>query len=89
MIRIEFTYFKIIIETNLKIKRQNLFLQVITKHRKIYPTQEELGTILKLTETVERALKRVSDKFVSPAVKPEVRGVVVCVLRSGASLIFI
>eukprot|EP00088_Acartia_fossae_P021106 TRINITY_DN2257_c0_g1_i13.p1 TRINITY_DN2257_c0_g1~~TRINITY_DN2257_c0_g1_i13.p1 ORF type:complete len:585 (-),score=162.06 TRINITY_DN2257_c0_g1_i13:73-1797(-) len=47
--------------------------QVITKHRKIYPTQEELGTILKLTETVERALKRVSDKFVTPAVKPEVK----------------
>ena len=31
--------------------------------------QEELGTILKLAETVERALKRVSDKFASSDVK--------------------
>ena len=31
--------------------------------------QEELGTILKLAETVERALKRVSDKFANSDVK--------------------
>ena len=42
--------------------------QVITKHRQIYPSQEELGSILKMAETVERALKRVSDKFANPDV---------------------
>jgi len=36
---------------------------VIVKHREIYPTPQELGIILKLAETTERALKRVSDKF--------------------------
>merc|ERR1719452_330756 len=49
---------------------------VITKHRNIYPSQEELGTILKMAETVERALKRVSDKFANPdgeKVKQEVK----------------
>ena len=36
---------------------------VIVKHREIYPQPQELGIILKLAETTERALKRVSDKF--------------------------
>jgi len=49
--------------------------QVITKHRNIYPSQEELGTILKLAETVERALKRVSDKFANSDVKVKEEGV--------------
>lgn len=36
---------------------------VISKHKSIYPTKDELALLLKLAEITERSLKRVSDKF--------------------------
>ena len=38
---------------------------VMERHQEIYPCQEELDTILLLVDTVEKALKRVSDKFIA------------------------
>ena len=37
---------------------------VMERHQEIYPCQEELDTILLLVDTVEKALKRVSDKII-------------------------
>jgi len=47
---------------------------VINKHKSIYPTKDELQLLLKLTETTERSLKRVSDKFCIKEEKVEVGG---------------
>jgi len=44
---------------------------VMNKHREIYPGRDELQLILKLAETTERSLKRVSDKFCTVSVKAE------------------
>ena len=38
---------------------------VMEKHQEVYPGQEELDTILMLVDTTEKALKRVSDKFIA------------------------
>jgi hypothetical protein len=37
--------------------------QVMKRHQEIYPADEELDTILMLVDTIEKALKRISDAF--------------------------
>ena len=36
---------------------------VMERHQEVYPDEEELDTILMIVDTIEKALKRVSDKF--------------------------
>merc|ERR550534_2899927 len=43
----------------------------MNKHRAIYPVRDELQLILKLAETAEKSLKRISDKFCTVTVKVE------------------
>jgi len=55
--------------------------QVIFRHKNIYPTDEELDTILNLVDITERALKKVSDKFTEGSNKDEKQRDVVGVAR--------
>ena len=38
---------------------------VMERHQAVYPCQAELDTMLSLVDTIEKALKRVSDKFIA------------------------
>ena len=38
---------------------------VMERHQAVYPCQAELDTLLSLVDTIEKALKRVSDKFIA------------------------
>jgi len=38
--------------------------QVMDRHQEVYPADEELDIILMLVDTIEKALKRISDKFI-------------------------